>query len=183
MSRLSNNTCKNTTDLHVKSFVGNIIPHSWYHKITTSAGRPDRTAILILAEIVYWYRPCKVQANSGNMPQSKSSNNTTDKSRAGGFKFQCDALWTSCEYFERKFGYSAGTLCESYSCCFQLERSSLPLERPNLTSKKFRIQYIYPTVNVCPLNPDTVAKPIFSYKNLLSRMIEAFKTERGCHAI
>lgn len=112
MSRLSNNTCKNTTGLYVKSLVGNIIPHSWYNKITTSSGRPDRTAILILAEIVYWYRPCKV--SSRDTTQSKSSNNNTDKSREGGFKFQDDAWQTSYEHFEKKFSCSKETIRRTF---------------------------------------------------------------------
>jgi hypothetical protein len=41
------------------SLAGNLIPHSWYHKITNSRGQPDSNAIIILAEIVYWYRSTK----------------------------------------------------------------------------------------------------------------------------
>jgi hypothetical protein len=41
------------------NFTGNIIPHSWYHKIINSRGQPDSNAIIILAEIVYWYRAAK----------------------------------------------------------------------------------------------------------------------------
>lgn len=36
---------------------GNIIPHAWFQTITFSSGAPDLPAILILSEIVYWYRP------------------------------------------------------------------------------------------------------------------------------
>lgn len=35
---------------------GNVVPHSWYKIITYESGKPDVNAILILAEIVYWYR-------------------------------------------------------------------------------------------------------------------------------
>ena len=35
---------------------GNVLPHHWYHQITDSAGNPDCTAIMILAEIVALYR-------------------------------------------------------------------------------------------------------------------------------
>jgi hypothetical protein len=38
-------------------FEGNIIPHTWYKAITFPNGKADVNAILILAEIVYWYRP------------------------------------------------------------------------------------------------------------------------------
>lgn len=36
---------------------GNMIPEAWYHTITTPKGTADILSILILAEIVYWYRP------------------------------------------------------------------------------------------------------------------------------
>ena len=36
---------------------GNIIPHSWYKAITLEDGKPDLVAIIILADILYWYRP------------------------------------------------------------------------------------------------------------------------------
>lgn len=38
-------------------FEGNIIPHTWYRAIAFPNGKADVNAILILAEIVYWYRP------------------------------------------------------------------------------------------------------------------------------
>ena len=36
---------------------GNIIPHSWYHHLLSAKGTPDYTAINLLSEIYYWYRP------------------------------------------------------------------------------------------------------------------------------
>lgn len=36
---------------------GNVIPHSWYKTIVNKDGKPMANAILVLAEIVYWYRP------------------------------------------------------------------------------------------------------------------------------
>lgn len=38
-------------------FEGNIIPHTWYKAIVFPNGKTDLNAIVILAEIVYWYRP------------------------------------------------------------------------------------------------------------------------------
>jgi len=42
-------------------FEGNIIPHRWYQNIThTTPGghtKPHLEAILILSDVVYWYRP------------------------------------------------------------------------------------------------------------------------------
>lgn len=39
------------------SFTGNIIPHNWYKTLTYENGKPNFNAIIILSEIVYWYRP------------------------------------------------------------------------------------------------------------------------------
>lgn len=40
-------------------YTGNLIPNSWYGKITLQSGRTDLVAIVILAELVYWYRPAE----------------------------------------------------------------------------------------------------------------------------
>ena len=43
------------------NLTGNIIPESWYHTIVNENGKPNTVAILILADIVYWYRPTEVR--------------------------------------------------------------------------------------------------------------------------
>ena len=40
---------------------GNIIPAIWYRTITKENGKPYLLAIVILADIVYWYRPSWVE--------------------------------------------------------------------------------------------------------------------------
>ncbi len=74
----------NATPVTYKEFTGNIIPNSWYKKITTASGKPDLSSIAILAEIVYWYRP----------------------SKDGTSKFKGDSWQTSYDHFEKKFGYN-----------------------------------------------------------------------------
>lgn len=44
------------------NFSGNIIPQNWYKTITTEKGKPDLTAIVILADILYWYRPTTIRS-------------------------------------------------------------------------------------------------------------------------
>ena len=36
---------------------GNIIPSAWYKTITYENGKPNINAIMVLGDIVYWYRP------------------------------------------------------------------------------------------------------------------------------
>jgi hypothetical protein len=71
-------------------FEGNIIPHSWYQRITLESGKPDMPAIVILAEIIYWYRPYQTLDKRGKPLLRKHFD---------GDMFQCTAA-----YFETKFG-------------------------------------------------------------------------------
>ena len=40
---------------------GNIIPEGWYHTIKFKSGLTDYASIIVLADIVYWYRPKEVR--------------------------------------------------------------------------------------------------------------------------
>ena len=40
---------------------GNVIPQIWYKQIRKETGKPDLLAIVLLADIVYWYRPQEVR--------------------------------------------------------------------------------------------------------------------------
>ena len=71
-------------------FEGNVIPHPWYQHIALPSGKPDLPAIIILAEIVYWYRPYQTLDHHGKPLLRK---------RFDGDLFQCTAA-----YFEAKFG-------------------------------------------------------------------------------
>lgn len=42
-------------------FVGNIVPHMFYKTIVGPNGKPKMNAILILSDILYWYRPKEVR--------------------------------------------------------------------------------------------------------------------------
>lgn len=54
-------TLSNVAELNLD---GNIIPHSWYNHICFPSGKPDLVGMLILAEIVYWYRPKIIKCES-----------------------------------------------------------------------------------------------------------------------
>lgn len=43
------------------NFTGNIIPSVWFQTILGESGKPNVTACLLLADIVYWYRPTEVR--------------------------------------------------------------------------------------------------------------------------
>ena len=39
----------------------NIIPQTWYKTVIRDNGKPNLTAIVILSDIVYWYKPTEVR--------------------------------------------------------------------------------------------------------------------------
>ena len=82
------------------SFVGNIIPNEWYDKIKLESGKPDMVAIIILSEIVYWYRPTEVRSEKGN-------DYRYDK------KFESDILRKSYNDLSDKFGFSTKQIREA----------------------------------------------------------------------
>lgn len=50
------------------NFTGNIIPTTWYQTICRKEGKPYMNAIVILSDIVYWYRPKEVRdEDAGNI--------------------------------------------------------------------------------------------------------------------
>lgn len=75
------------------NLTGNVIPASWWRHITLPSGRPDQTAITLLAEIVYWYRPAEVR------------NETTGELVGYRKRFRGDKLQRSYQAFAEQFGF------------------------------------------------------------------------------
>ncbi|WP_434577153.1 hypothetical protein [Thermoanaerobacterium thermosaccharolyticum] len=76
------------------NFEGNIIPANWYKHITFSSGKPNLNAIIILAEIVYWYRPTIIRDPA------------TGEIKGYKTKFNADKLQRSYQSFADQFGIS-----------------------------------------------------------------------------
>ena len=72
---------------------GNIIPKIWFSTITKKdSNKPYYLAILILADIVYWYRPTEVRdETTGSLIGFKK-------------RFKSDLLQRSYAAFEKEFG-------------------------------------------------------------------------------
>lgn len=43
------------------NFEGNVIPHSWFENLRFEGGKPHLPAIILLSDIVYWYRPVEIR--------------------------------------------------------------------------------------------------------------------------
>lgn len=73
---------------------GNVIPNSWYSTIKRPNGKPYLNAIVILAEIVYWYRPTEMRDEA------------TGRTVGTRAKFSGDMLQRSYGSFAEQFGIS-----------------------------------------------------------------------------
>lgn len=76
------------------SITGNITPQAWYKTIVKETGKPHLTAIVILADIVYWYRPTELRDES------------TGQIIAIRKKFKADLLQRSYQQIAEQFGVS-----------------------------------------------------------------------------
>ncbi len=66
----------------------------WYRTIIRESGKPNLTAIIILADIVYWYKPTELRdENSGQVVAVKK-------------KFKADLLQRSYQQISEQFGIS-----------------------------------------------------------------------------
>ena len=73
---------------------GNIIPPAWYKTIRRETGKPYLTAIVILSDIVYWYRPVEVRdEGSGQLLGYRK-------------RFKADLLQRSYQQLADQFGVS-----------------------------------------------------------------------------
>jgi len=86
-------------DLHME---GNIIPMEWFNHITFENGRPDTNAILILSDIVYWYRPTVIRDERTGM--------VTDYRK----KFKADLLQKNYQDYETLFGFSKKQIRDAF---------------------------------------------------------------------
>lgn len=73
---------------------GNVTPSAWWHCIKLPSGRSDSTAITLLSDIVYWYRPAEVR------------NEMTGALVGYRKRFHGDKLQRSYQAFADQFGFS-----------------------------------------------------------------------------
>ena len=73
---------------------GNLVPEAWFQNITRPNGKAYITAIIILADIIYWYRPTEIR------------NEHTGKIIGYRQKFKADMLQKSYAELSNKFGIS-----------------------------------------------------------------------------
>lgn len=113
-----NFTTGNTTvdaigQLHME---GNILPHVWFDHIKFDNGKPDLVGIVILSEIIYWYRPFHVKDEvTGQFISVKK-------------RFKADLLQRHYDSFAEQFGISKR----------QAREAIIRLEDAGLVKRHFR---------------------------------------------
>lgn len=65
-----NKTTATVDVIGTMNFEGNVIPSSWYRNVRMKSGRVDLVAITVLADIIYWYRPKEIRAESGELVET-----------------------------------------------------------------------------------------------------------------
>lgn len=87
---------------------GNIIPPSWFQQLTLPNGKPNLPAIIILSDIVYWFRPIEVRDEATGRPLQPRQKFQADKLQmsysawAEMFGFGKDQVRAACHYLEEK---------------------------------------------------------------------------------
>ncbi|PTC12565.1 DnaD domain-containing protein [Bacillus wiedmannii] len=75
------------------NFKGNVVDHKWFNYITFSNGKPHIVAIMVLSEIVYWYRPTVIRDEiDGKVTYKK--------------KFKADKLQKNYQQLADTFGFT-----------------------------------------------------------------------------
>ena len=73
---------------------GNIVPHSWYNHIRKETGKPYLAAIIILSDVIYWYRPRVIR------------DEITGRTLRVEKRFRADKLQRSYQQIADQFGIS-----------------------------------------------------------------------------
>lgn len=82
-------------------FTGNVIHQNWYKTILLDNGKPDAISMMILADIVYWYRP------------AERRDETTGRTIGFSKKFKSDLLQRTYESFSEQMGFTKRQVQES----------------------------------------------------------------------
>lgn len=132
--------------LYGLEITGNVIPQNWFQTIVNDKGRPMANAIMILGEILYWYRPTE-ERDERDLKVSRIRK-----------KFSGDTLQMSYRQLEQKFSLTRN----------QVKAAILVLEKLGVIQRSFRNLVIRGTkvnnVMYIHLNPDRLIELTFPEK-------------------
>ena len=87
---------------------GNVIPPEWFQQLTLSNGKPNLPAIIILSDLVYWYKPTKLRDEETGRPLPPKQKFKADKLQrsyaaiAEQYGFGKDQAREACHYLQSK---------------------------------------------------------------------------------
>ena len=88
-------TGNKTVDKMIRTeFSGNVIPHTWFKTLAKENGKPYLNAMVLLSDIVFWYRPTEI------------IDEKTNSFKGYAKRFKGDILQRSYQQIEEKFGLS-----------------------------------------------------------------------------
>lgn len=92
---------------------GNVVDHEWFNYLTFNNGKPHIVAIMVLSEVVYWYRPTVIR--------DEGSSKITYKK-----KFKSDKLQKSYDQLAETFGFTK--LQVKRACDFLIDMKLINVE-------------------------------------------------------
>lgn len=117
--------CFSVSKLIDIKITGNVIPLEWFNHIKRKKGKPHTTAIMLLADIVYWYRPIeKRDEETGKLLDYRK-------------KFAADKLQRSYKAFADLYGYTKNQVREALSHLEKMELVDLEYRHPVINGQKF----------------------------------------------
>lgn len=134
------------------NITGNVFPNAWYQNILTPSGKAYLTAIVILAEILYWYRPTEIRNEHTGMTVGYRQ------------KFKDDMLQKKYSELSEKFGISKR----------EATNAVVHLEKIGLIKRIFRNTHNCSNVMYIDIYPKEIQKvSILSTEQLIENLKEA----------
>ncbi|WP_235602996.1 hypothetical protein [Piscirickettsia litoralis] len=134
-------------------FDGLTLPETWFNVITTINGKPDMDAILLLAEIVSWYRPIESRC--------------PDTGRLIGYKrrFPLHKLQRSYKELGEKFAISTKRTTDAISRLVSMELITLEVQVEGIKSKKVERLFFEPVpAAIRQISSHTQTMPEYVYR-------------------
>ncbi|KAB7635258.1 DnaD domain-containing protein [Bacillus sp. B3-WWTP-C-10-D-3] len=131
---------------------GNVVDHEWFNRITFSNGKPHIVAIMVLSEIVYWYRPTVIRDEINSKITYKK-------------KFKSDKLQKNYQQLADTFGFTK----------LQVKRACDLLTDMILINIEFRTIHVDGKV----LNNVMFVEPIASEIKRISSMYQPIEADPG----
>jgi hypothetical protein len=152
------------------NFEGNIIPMEWFANLKLDTGKPDTISILLLSDIIYWYRPTTIREEfSGKIIGYRK-------------KFKADLLQRGYKDFETLFGYSRDQIKDSLQRLEKkgfIKRIFRNISNQSATLSNVMFIQIFPNKIIEITNPTHVRKFPHTSEEISSHLQANFPTPLG----